>query len=211
MAKSIILRSVALVVTFLIGLFINWLALPAWNFQSPGFWGFLIGIIAIGVVLQLICDFICSDDESVEFLGIIIGGIAFVVILLVFAIGGLTSWQLFSASKYQSIITMEEGNFDEDINHVQNVNNISIVDFGTAERLGDRTIGSIPNAAWYEVDNEYDLIKYQGEQYRISPLNYGGLFKFNKAQYDGIPGYVLVNTLTQEATYVELEDGMKYG
>lgn len=210
MTKNIISRVSALVVTILIGLFINWLALPAWNFQSPGFWGFLIGIVAIGACLQWVCDFICYDDESVEFLGIKIGGIVFAVILLVFAIGGLTSWQLFSASKYQTIITMEEGNFDEDINHVQNVNNISIVDLGTAERLGDRTVGSIPNAAWYEVDDEYSLIKYQGEEYRISPLNYGGLFKFNKAKYEGIPGYVLVNTQTQEAKYVELEKGMKY-
>ena len=108
------------------------------------------------------------------------------------------------------MITLEEGNFEEDINPIQNVENLSIVDMETAERLGDRTIGSIKNSAWYEVDNEYNLIKYQGEQYRISALNYGGYFKSQKAKYDGIPGYVLVNTFTQEAKYVELEKGMKY-
>lgn len=211
MAKNIFSRCVALVVTFLIGLGLNALMLPAWSFSNPGLWGFFIMMVAIGTILQWVVDyFIVYDDCEVEFLGIKIGGIAFGILVLILVIGALTSWQLFSASKYQEIVTIEDGIFDEDINHVENVNNISIVDLGTAERLGDRTIGSIPNAAWYEVDNEYDLINYQGEQYRISPLNYGGLFKFNKAKYDGIPGYVLVNTLTQEAKYVELEKGIKY-
>ena len=43
----------------------------------------------------------------------------------------------------------------------ENVENLSIVDMETAERLGDRTVGSIKNSAWYEVDNEYNLIKYK--------------------------------------------------
>ena len=93
---------------------------------------------------------------------------------------------------------------------IENVNNISIVDMGTAERLGDRTIGSIKNSAWFEVDDEYNLIEYNGELFRISALNYGGLFKYNKANETGIPGYVLVNTATQEAKFVELSNSIKY-
>ena len=163
-------------------------------------------MMVIGTALQLFIDFM-EDDY---FLGVKIGGIATLVVLLVLIVGGLTSWQLFSAKKYQNLITIENGNFDEDVNRIENVENISIVDMQTAEHLGDRTIGSIANAAWYEVDNEYNLIRYQGQLYRISPLNYGGLFKFNKAKYEGIPGYVLVNTSTQEAQYVQLEKGIKY-
>ena len=90
------------------------------------------------------------------------------------------------------------------------MSNISIVDMETAEHLGDRTIGSIKNSAWYEVDNEYNLIDYNGELYRISSLNYGGFFKYNKANKTGIPGYVLVNTSTQEAKFIELTTPIKY-
>lgn len=204
--NSILWRIGGLLATIGIGAGINYLWLPAWNFRSAGLWAFFLVVVIIGTIIQWIIDFF-EDDY---YLGVKIGGIATGLVVVVLMIGGLTSWQLFSANKYQSIVTMEEGNFDEDINHIENVNNISIVDLETAERLGDRTIGSISNAAWYEVDNEYDLINYQGEQYRISPLNYGGLFKFNRAKYDGIPGYVLVNTLTQEAKYVQLEKGIKY-
>ncbi len=117
---------------------------------------------------------------------------------------------MFNASKYQKMIEIEEGNFEKDINRIEDTNNISIVDMETAESVGDRTVGSIKNATWYEVDDEYNLIEYQGEQYRISTLNYGGYFKARKAKYEGIPGYVLVNTQTQEAKYIELEEGMKY-
>lgn len=202
----IIARIVGLLATIGIGAGINYLALPAWNLRNPALWAFFLVVVAIGAVIQWIIDYF--EDEN--YLGIKIGGGLTAVVLVVLIVGGLTSWQLFNATEYHNIIMMEEGNFEEDINPIQNVENLSIVDMETAERLGDRTIGSIKNAAWYEVDDEYNLIKYQGEQYRISPLNYGGYFKSQKAKYDGIPGYVLVNTSTQEAKYVELETGMRY-
>lgn len=202
----IIARLIGLVATVGIGAIINYLALPAWNLRNPALWAFFLVVICIGAVIQLIIDTI----EKRKFLGIKVGAGAAAVALVVLLIGGLTSWQLFNATNYQKMITMEEGNFETDVNTVENLQNISIVDMETAERLGDRTIGSIQNAAWYEVDDEYNLIKYQGEQYRISPLNYGGYFKSQKAKYDGIPGYVLVNTSTQEAKYIKLEDGIKY-
>lgn len=203
---TVIWRSILGVLTLLIGAGIYYLALPAWNLRSAGMWAFILGTALVGTLLQLVIDFV--EDE--DFWGIKVGGVIVAILLVVLIVGGLTSAQMFNASSYQQMVTIEEGNFEEDINPIQNVENLSIVDKGTAERLGDRTIGSISNAAWYEVDNEYNLIEYQGEQYRISPLNYGGLFKFNKAKYDGIPGYVLVNTQTQEAQYVKLEKGMKY-
>ena len=51
-------------------------------------------------------------------------------------------------------------------------------------------------AQWAEkrlVDDEYNLIQYQGEYYRLSTIDYANdFFKWRKAQYDGVPGYVLV-------------------
>ena len=202
----IIARIIGLIATIGIGAGINYLALPAWDLRNPSLWAFFLVVIIIGVIIQVIIDF--YEDEN--FVGSKIGGGIVAAILVVMLIGGLTSAKMFNASNYQHMIEMSEGNFEKDINKVDNVENISIVDMETAERLGDRTIGSIKNSAWYEVDDEYNLIKYHGEQYRISALNYGGYWKSQKAKYDGIPGYVLVNTSTQEAKYVELEEGMKY-
>ena len=203
---AIISRIVAAIATVLIGVGIYYLALPAWNWRNPAMWGFLLGIVTIGVIIQWIID----SMEYENYIGIKVGGIIFGILILVLIIGGLTSAKMFNSTAYQHMVTIENGNFEEDINRIQNIDNISIVDRITAEHLGNRTVGSITNAAWYEVDNEYNLINYQGEQYRISALNYGGLFKFNKAKYEGIPGYVLVNVATQEAKYVQLENAIKY-
>lgn len=117
---------------------------------------------------------------------------------------------MFNAKKYHSMIMIEEGNFEQDIPKFTDETQIPIVDVGTAQKVGDRTVGSIKNAAWYEVDDEYNLIKYQGKYYRISELNYGGFFKYTKAKKEGIPGYVLVDCSNQEAKYVELREPIKY-
>ena len=138
-----------------------------------------------------------------------ISGILCGVILLILMVGGLTSCKMFNAQNYHNIIEIESGNFAEDIPSVPEAT-IPIVDRGTAQKVGDRTVGGIKNASWYEVSDEYNLIKYKGEYYRISELQYGGLFKYNKAKHSGIPGYVLVNVETQEAKYVELDEPIKF-
>lgn len=204
--KNIIWRLVGLAVTVGLGAGINYIFCPAWNIRSVGLWSFFIVMIIIGGFIQWIIDAI--EDEG--YWGVKISSILAVVTVLVLIVGGFTGSKMFNASKYQKMVEIEEGNFEKDINRIEDTYNISIVDMETAESVGDRTVGSIKNSTWYEVDDEYNLIEYQGEQYRISPLNYGGYFKSQRAKYDGIPGYVLVNTQTQEALYIELEEGMKY-
>ena len=212
--KKTIWRLVGLAATVGIGAGINYLALPAWNLQSAGLWCFLFFVFLIGAGIQWFIEYLfvrdCYDYKAKDFVSTIIGGSLTAVMLIVLIVGGLTSAKMFNANKYQKMVEITDANFEEDVNRIENTSNISIVDMETAQSVGDRTVGSIKNATWYEVDNEYNLIKYQGEQYRISSLSYGGLFKFNRARYDGIPGYVLVNTSTQEAKFVELEDGIKY-
>lgn len=100
-------------------------------------------------------------------------------------------------------------NFNQDVVNVDNAN-IPSVDLATAQKVGDRTIGAIKNATWYELDN-YSSIIYKDRYYKIAPLSYGDLFKFMKAKNTfAIPGYVLVDTITQDAEYVELEKPIKY-
>ena len=207
MLKSkIVWRIVGIIFAVLVGMVINYFALPAWNIQSAGLWLFVLIEVIIAFVFQAAIEFFFDEEFTVTK----IGAISTAVIVVAFIVCGLTGAKIFNASNYQKMVTIEEGDFEKDINPVQNVSNISIVDMETAESVGDRTVGSIENSAWYEVDNEYNLIKYQGQQYRISPLNYGGLFKFGEASKRGIPGYVLVNTQTQDAQYVELSEGMQY-
>lgn len=135
------------------------------------------------------------------------------MLLLYIKIGGCTGAKMFRPYDYQKMIEISEATeqqFKADIQVANEETQPIIVDVSTAQKLGDRTIGSLTNASWYDVGNEYNLIKYQGEYYRISELHYAGIFKYGEAKYDGIPGYVLVNVKTQEAKYVELEDAIRY-
>lgn len=205
--KKWIARGIAAVITALLGVWMNYLFMPAWNIRSVGLWGFLAVMALIAIILFAIAEYIADEDEYHCSIG---SGVVLAVVLVGMLICGISSCYMFNADNYHNIIEIEDGNFNEDIPKVSENMQLSIVDVATAEKVGDRTVGSIKNATWYEVGNEYNLIKYQGKYYRISELNYGGFWKYNKAKYDGIPGYVLVDAETQEAQYVELENSIRY-
>lgn len=201
-------RSIGVVITLGIGILLNFLFCPIWNLRNPALYGFLLTVLGIGTVIQLVIQYIVEGEGPYHWA--IVGSIAFAVVLLALIIGGLSSSYMFNSSSYQSMLQMQEGDFEKDINPIHNVENISIVDMETAKRVGDRVVGSIDNSTWYEVNGEYNLIHYQGKQYRISPLEYGGFWKYQKAKHYGIPGYVLVDVTTQESQFVKLEDPIHY-
>ena len=187
------------VITILLGLGLNYLFMPAWTFHSAGMWGFLFLMAFIWLCISAILDYFVDDD----YINTGIFGIICVIIVLILIIGALNSSKIFNADNYHNIVSIPESNFSEDVPTVSDSTPIFIVDMSTAQRLGDRTIGSIKNATWYEVSNEYNLIKYQGGYYRISALEYGGFFKYQKAKHSGIPGYVLVNvTIFNRISYI---------
>lgn len=209
MAK-IISRSIAGVLTVLIAVWINYLATPAWNIRSPGLWGYILGVAIIGAVIFSIAEYFADDYDYCTPAFTITLWIIVAVILVLLMVLGLSSSHMFNSTKYHNIVTFEEGSFENDIPKVESDMPVVIVDVYTARKLGDRTVGNISNPSWYDVDDEYNLIKYQGGFYRISELNYNGFWKYLKARYEGIPGYVLVNVENQEAEYVALDKPIRY-
>lgn len=204
--KSIVSRLVAFLVILIFGFLLNYLFLPAWNIHSLGFllflfFVFILALISFGIIESFLGEVRIGTMIS-------IGGIAIIALLGIIAF--FTSAQIFHASSYRSLINIKDGNFAEEVVTADNIQNISVVDVETAQKVGDRTIAALDNPSWYEVDNEYNLIIYKGEQYRLSPINYGGFFKYLNASTHGIPGYVLVNSITQEATLVTLDSPIRY-
>lgn len=188
------------VIIGVVGLIVNYFVLVPISVHSPGTWWF-VAMLLVGVVA------VSTITGSKKF--VVVESALLVLFIVIWIFVSVSGSRLFNATSYVNLIEVTEGNFEEDIVEVSS-DNIITVDVLTASRLGDRTISSISNSTLYEVDDEYNLIEYNGEWYRISPLNYGGLFKYFKAKDDGIPGYVLVNAKTSEATLIELEEGMKY-
>ena len=206
--SSIIKRLVGLAITIAIGFVLNYLCLPAWNARNASMWFFLLVVSSIGLLIQHVIDEI--DWELEHSYGTIISAIVCGIFASILLVGGFLSSHLLNSGSYRNMITVSNGDFEKDINPITNVNNISIVDVETARNIGDRTIGSIQNSAWFNVEKDFNLVKFQGKKYRISSLKYGDFFKAEKAKEVGIPGYVLVDTTTQEAKFVQLENPMKY-
>ncbi len=112
-----------------------------------------------------------------------------------------------NAQDYANLLEVVDGDFERDI-ITANSEDIISVDVKTAQRLGDRVLGSIENSSWYEVNDEYNLVTINGKLYRISPLDFRSIFTYWKA--NTIPGYVRVDAQTMEAQYVEFTEPMKY-
>lgn len=207
---SVVIMFVIWIVGALIGAYAS---KPALNLASPGLWGFIsISTVLLSIMMLLECgiaesiNYHESDPTPYHVAIWIITG----AILVLFFILFLASCPLFHVDTYRNVAVVEEGSFEEEFQDISNDAKYVLLDADTASRLGDRVLGNIPNATWYEVDQSYNLIIYKGRQYRISPLQYGGLFKYNRAKATGIPGYVLVDAETLEARFVETSEHIQY-
>lgn len=218
------------IVTILVAVWAEYLLHLPWNIQSSSTWWFVVIFGCIGTGLGFIFNGIrifISEKEAnngdhwgyyhtptkkeifQKYQIPIIMGTVVAGIILIFAILGIISSPMPNAKRYSNLITVNEGIFEEDVIEITS-DDIITVDVKSAQRVGDRTAGTIGNSSWFNVDNEYNLISINGEEYRISPLKYRNIWSWFKAKENGLPGYVLVNAKTQDAEFVPLEEGMKY-
>ena len=209
-----------IVVTVLFGAAYYYLALPALNLQSREFWAFL-GIL---LVVWLLCALLTSgvmrmDRGDVRVQGKLKGLrfriplIALGVIVLFNIIGGIVSAPIFHAQSYYELLDVQTGDFASDVAEIS-YSEIPMLDRDSSVQLGKRALGSIGATSnlvsQFEVaDYEYSQINYQGEPVRVAPLEYGNLIKWFNNRADGLPAYIVVNMVTQEARLVRLEEGMK--
>lgn len=142
----------------------------------------------------------------------IAAGIA-ALLLAVGVLGTVSSLSIFHANKYYNLMQVETGNFAEDVAQIS-YNEIPMLDEDSAIQLGRRALGNISSnsnlVSQFEVSDEYTQINYNQKPVRVSPLEYGDLIKWFNNRKDGLPGYIVVNMVTQEAELVQLEEGIKY-
>lgn len=136
----------------------------------------------------------------------IIAAVLFVILLIGLLIGS----PMCSANKHYSRLEVENTTFEQEFSEVD-WNSVPQIDKDSSAILGNRKMGTLTDmVSQFNVMNEYTIINYNGSPVRVSPLGYDGLFKYNNNKINGIPGYIIVNGVTKEAEYVELENGMQY-
>lgn len=154
--------------------------------------------------------FVFSDTnwfKKCRFANLVLSGVLFVVVLF----GLFFNSPMFHSESYRDCVNVVEhsaGELGESLPSTEDIGNISLMDTSSAKKLGDRTLGGLTELVSQYKVGKYYTICVGGKVKKVAPLEYNGFFKWSKN--DTIPGYVVVDPLTNEAEYVELEKGMRY-
>ncbi len=191
-----------------------YVTLPALNIHSNAFWAHIVVYLAFGAVFSLPMnkkhwpiDFRFKKLSPLTKIWLATIAIAVLAMLL----GNLISSPMFNAKRYASLLKVETSNFEEDIEESENINDIALMDTASAQIIGERAIGSLADVvSQYVVSDEYTTFDYAGKPMKIATLEYADWFKWFNNRKEGIPGYVLVDPVANEASYVPLETPMKY-
>ena len=186
--------------------------LPALNFKSTELY-FFVGIVAvIYLALQVLLSGVILKPEYTKYVkkqsvvpGIIIGVLAVVV-----GVGMLFSSVVFRASSYSKIISVsEDKTFSSDIKQAD-FKSVPVLDTAASAALATRTLGdlaSINKESQFEVASQFTQINYKNSPVRVGTLAYGDIFKWFKNTKEGMPGYIIVDMVTQKTEFVMLKEG----
>ncbi|MFR1051771.1 MAG: CvpA family protein [Oscillospiraceae bacterium] len=203
-----------LLVMLVVGAIYFYVSLPALNLHSGDFYAFVLLLCVVYILSALVTSgfdlkgtnglkeyfrFIKSQCLPI---GILLAGLVIVAVL-----GEIISMPLFRAGAYRDLLEVPNGDFATDITEIS-FDEIPRLDRDSVKILGDRQMGTLSDmVSQFEVSDTYTQINYQGQPVRVAPLEYADLIKWFTNRGNGLPAYVIVNMVTQEATVVRLSDG----
>ncbi|GFI61783.1 hypothetical protein IMSAG049_00952 [Clostridiales bacterium] len=189
--------------------------LPPINLKAFEFWSFLVFMGFTGLILNAYkiisqIDFrnfrqsVAGGTKGVKIISKVVG-----VFILVYFIGNIISWPVFRAKSYSSLLSVSQGNFEEDVEEAD-FSQIPILDSNSAAIIAERKMGTMTDmVSQFEVSGYFSQINYKGKPYRVTPLRYGSVVKWIANRSGGIPAYILIDMSTQNAELVKLNDGIK--
>ena len=201
-------------VTLLFGLGYLYFELPALNFHAEEFYVFVFLLCAV----YCVCAVLTSgfQGEGVKgYFGFVkkqctIPFLVLVALIAAIIIGGLTSWVVIRAGSYSKLLSIKDGDFASEVEEIS-YNQIPMLDEDSAARLGSRKLGELADmVSQFEILPSYTQINYQGRPVRVTSLAYGDLVKWFTNRSAGLPAYLIIDMVTQEAEVVRLDEGMKY-
>lgn len=139
--------------------------------------------------------------------------IAAVALLVIMFVLQFLSSPMFNARRYANIAgnRIEQRDFIEDTPVSESIDNIALMDTGTAQIIGSRALGSLSElVSQFEIDPQYTQINLEGIPMKVTPLNYADFFKYLANKEEGIPGYIKVDPVKNTSEYVKLDQPMEY-
>lgn len=205
---------VNLLVTLLFGLVYFYLELPALNFQAKEFYVFIFLLCAVYCGTAIFTSGFEGGDVQGYFTFVkkqctlpffVVVGLAVAVL-----VGSLLSWEVIRAGSYAKLLTVETGDFTSEVDEIR-YDQIPMLDADSAQRLGSRKLGELADmVSQFEILPTYTQINYQGRPVRVTSLAYGDIIKWFTNRSEGLPAYLIIDMVTQEAEVVRLDEGMKY-
>ena len=203
-----------LAVTLVFGLGYFYFELPALNLHAEEFYVFAFLLCAVYCVCAVFTSGFQGEGAKGYF-GFVkkqctIPFFVLVALIAAIVIGGLTSWVVIRAGSYSELLPVQTGDFAAEVEEIS-YDQIPMLDEDSAERLGSRVLGELSDmVSQFEILPSYTQINYQGRPVRVTSLAYGDLIKWFTNRSEGLPAYLIIDMVTQEAEVVRLDEGMKY-
>lgn len=219
------LKGIILAIPIIIIISALWLYFfqPEINIKSPG--SVLVILLLIGIDTFIIAIFNhkkntrkteinIADLKAVKLAGFYsILGILFFLYLV---IGGISGAHIIRAKAYVEQMPMEVLEIDDFSKQVSpesiGTSTLPIIDKEIALRKAEGQLSTY--GSQYSIGDSFTLINIKDNGVdrlvRVAPLEYNGLVVAATHYNSGSVGYVMVDVVTEEAKFVEVEDGIKY-
>jgi len=205
--------AINLILTAIAAAVLYYFMIPALNFKAVELYLYAVFVVMIYLVLTILSTKVFIRPEYTPYVrkrakipAIIIG-----VIAVVGLVGYLCGATFFRAQSYSQLLTVEEGDFAEDVAEID-FSSVPRLDATSAKNIATRTLGELSDYVSQFVVSSYAAqINYKNTPVRVNALAYGDVFKWLKNTKEGIPAYIIVDMTTQEGQIVRLENGgMRY-
>ena len=213
---------ISLLITLVIGAVWFYVSLPAINLQNTSFYSFILVLLLVYILVFMIALGVDTGNQGIHLRDYLSFAknqckavVAIVLVLAaIFIVGQIISAPIIRAGAYQQMLEVNTGDFATEIEQVS-YNEVPMLDESSTQRLGDRKLGELSDmVSQFEVSYDYTQINHQGSPVRVTALEYGDFFKWFLNTKEGLPAYVSVNMVTQEAEVVRLSnlglEGMRY-
>ena len=164
-----------------------------------------------GILYLRGCDLRLSGEGIKGYVGFVkkqcvIPFLAFIALIAAIAIGAVTSWVVLRAGSYSELLSIETGDFASEVDEIS-YDQIPMLDEDSAARLGNRKLGELADmVSQFEILPSYTQINYQGRPVRVTSLAYGDIVKWFTNRSEGLPAYLVIDMVTQEAEVVRLKE-----
>lgn len=195
----------SLILVGLVAFGIDFVSLPAYNLHDQGFIILLIAYLGLFGFLMAVLTQSFSSFTKIPFT---LAAFLFVAMIVLNVLGS----EPLNASKFRDQIQIVETNdFNDTFSKVQ-LSQIPLIDWESAQRLGDKKIGNIQGlGSQFNINSDYTLLSVGPQIYRVSPLEYQDFIKWLQNRNEGIPGYIKVNvTDANDVSLVQLDKGISY-